>query len=403
MATDSEKDLQEAINLIHLYGTSYRASKASGIPETTLRNRNDNGRKKGLKPSVEPTETEVAQLRRQVRDLKTDLRNIEVEQVDAVTIKKTILKLTNLSPSPPDWLIAPPKKNTLPGVPTLFFSDWHFSEIVVPEQVGGADNAYNIKICKKRARTTVSSAVDLLFNHVVNPKYPGIVLALGGDMFSGDDLHEEITETNETPILMAVVQMLDVMIWCLDALLDKFNNIFLPCVVGNHGRRTRKPRNKYRVFTNFDWMLYRLLERHYDKDKRVTFYISDSSDALYRIYDHRFLLTHGDQFFGGDGVIGPLGPIIRGDYRKRARNNQIDMEYDTMIMGHWHQLIQMSKIIVNGSLKGYDEYAYQKNLPFEKPQQALFLTTEKGITISMPVFAEHSNEKSSKEWVGVRK
>jgi len=48
MATDSEKDLQEAINLIHLYGTSYRASKASGIPETTLRHRNDNGRKKWL-------------------------------------------------------------------------------------------------------------------------------------------------------------------------------------------------------------------------------------------------------------------------------------------------------------------------------------------------------------------
>lgn len=29
-----------------------------------------------------------------------------------------------------------------------------------------------------------------------------------------------------------------------------------------------------------------------------------------------YLLTHGDQFRGGDGVIGALGPIIRGDHKK---------------------------------------------------------------------------------------
>lgn len=48
---------------------------------------------------------------------------------------------------------------------------------------------------------------------------------------------------------------------------------------------------------------------------------------------HRYLLTHGDQFRDGDGMIARC-PIIRGDHRQRSRNNQIDMAYDTMLLGH---------------------------------------------------------------------
>jgi hypothetical protein len=36
------------------------------------------------------------------------------------------------------------------------------------------------------------------------------------------------------------------------------------------------------------------------------------------------------------------------------------MGYDTMLLGHWHQWIPMLDQIVNGSLKGYDEYANQQ-------------------------------------------
>jgi hypothetical protein len=44
-------------------------------------------------------------------------------------------------------------------------------------------NAYNLEIARKRARTFIEHAIDLLTNHTVNPQYPGIVFALGGDMF----------------------------------------------------------------------------------------------------------------------------------------------------------------------------------------------------------------------------
>lgn len=99
-------------------------------------------------------------------------------------------------------------------------------------------------------------------------------------------------------------------------------------------------------------------------------------------------------------MIGALGPIIRGDHRKRSRNAQIDQDYDTMLLGHWHQLIQLQRLIVNGSLKGYDEYANQNNFPYEPPRQALWIThPQHGITFSAPVNVERKKIVGRTEWV----
>jgi hypothetical protein len=171
-------------------------------------------------------------------------------------------------------------------------------------------------------------------------------------------------------------------------------------VTGNHGRNTRKPRAKSRNYSNFDWLLYQFLARHFADDKRIQFYIPDGSDAHWTVFGHRYCMTHGDQFRGGDGMIGALGPIIRGDHKKRSRNGQIDLGYDTLLLGHWHQLIQLQRLIVNGSLKGYDEYAAANNFSFEQPQQALWLThSERGITFSMPVHVEERKKPVEQQWV----
>ena len=45
-------------------------------------------------------------------------------------------------------------------------------------------------------------------------------------------------------------------------------------------------------------------------DPRIRFAIPDGPDCLYQVFNHRYLLTHGDQFRGGDGLIGCLGPIV---------------------------------------------------------------------------------------------
>lgn len=383
------------------------AARAARVAESTARHwikyRREIETKLGLTSTDLKGQNVV--LVREVADLRKQLKDVSREDVTAQYVKQKILGLKEDVDqlTAPAWLVNPTKSHSAPGVPTLFASDWHWGEVVFPKQLEGK-NEYNLEIARRRARHLIDRTIDLLESHMVNPDYPGIVFALGGDMVSGG-IHEELMATDEVEIMPAVLDVIGVLVWCIQRLADHFGSVFVPCVSGNHGRSTHKIRAKGRNWTSFDWLIYQFLRMKLEGDKRITFLIPDGSDALYRVYDHRFLLTHGDQFRGGDGVIGALGPIIRGDHRKRTRNSQIGMEYDTMILGHWHQLIQLQRLIVNGSLKGYDEYAYTSNFPFERPRQALWLThPRRGITFSIPVYVDESPDRGpAAAWVSVPK
>jgi hypothetical protein len=337
-------------------------------------------------------------LTKQVRDLKSRVRVLEDSALTDERIEREILGLREGSSEPPGWLLETQRAKKGPGVPTLFATDWHWGERVEPSEIGGV-NRYNVEIAHERARAFFTSAIDLLTNHMVCPEYPGIVLDLGGDMLSGD-IHEELSQTNELESIPALLDLRGVLRWGISELRKRWP-VFVVGVTGNHPRQSPKPRAKRRNHTNFDWLLYKLLEGDFADDKEVAFQIPDGPDALYQVYGHRYLLTHGDQFRGGDGMIGALGPIIRGDHKKRSRNGQIDQGYDTLVLGHWHQLIQMQRLIVGGSLKGYDEYANAGNFPYEPPRQALWVThPDHGITLSMPVLVEKQKRtRAAASWV----
>jgi hypothetical protein len=67
----------------------------------------------------------------------------------------------------------------------------------------------------------------------------------------------------------------------------------------------------------------------------------------------------------------------------RKKNNT---EFDCMVLGHWHQLVWGGNFIINGSLKGYDEYAALANFSFEDPQQALWINVpEHGVLWQTPI------------------
>lgn len=343
-------------------------------------------------PAVEPD------LQSTIRRLEAELAQARKTKLDVEVVKKEIFKLRDEFQEPPDWMLKSRKPASSAGVATLFLSDLHWGEVVFPSQVNGV-NEYNLEIAEKRLASVVEHAVDLVKNHITNKGYPGIVVFLGGDMVSGN-IHQELKETNEEPIMPVVLHLAEQLYQKLRALADEFKRVHIAGVYGNHGRNTLKPTAKHSAFESFDWLIYRLLRWKLERDNRFTWNVPDGSDAFCEIYGHRYLLTHGDQFRGGDGMIGALGPIIRGDHKKRSRNAQIDLEYDTLCMGHWHQLVQMQRVIVNGSLKGYDEYAYKGNFPYEPPRQALWLThPEMGLTFSMPVYADRSQFKKSQEWI----
>lgn len=294
--------------------------------------------------------------------------------------------------APPKWLVKAPSGRKKHATLVLLLSDTHFDEVVDPVEVGGL-NAYNRKIAEIRLETWVQNAVNMARHYLSGVTYDGVVVMLGGDIFSGD-IHEELSNTNETVILDSLLHWSEQVAAALTVFADEFGKVHVPCVVGNHGRLTRKPRMKQRAKTNLDWLLGKMVERHFQGDKRLTFQVSENADTLVSIYGHGHLLTHGDQVNGGGGIGGIWPPIMRLRARKAQRAMEVGQPFETLWMGHWHQYISTPYLVINGSTKGLDEYAWLNNFGFEVPQQALAIVTpEHNITVQAPVFCQSKREK----------
>jgi hypothetical protein len=398
LTTVHDSELQAAVDALALTGNQAEAARKLGIPRASLQSRLATADRRGIKSNAK-----AADPRKRIEQLEKDLKAATKEQADTAALKALIgtasMKLDTLEL--PAWAVKASKAGS-PGVPTLQLSDFHWGERVFPKQVNNV-NDFNVAIARQRLRYCVETAIHLCRILDRDMRYPGIVVPLGGDMVSGA-IHEELRASNEIPTMPTVLDLVDNLVPAIKTMADTFGAVFLPCVSGNHGRDTMKVYAKGRNHTSFDWLLYQFLARSLQHDKRVTFYIPEASDAAYRIYGYSYLLTHGDQFRGGDGMIGALGPILRGDHKKRSRNAQVGAEYDTLVMGHWHQRIMLNRVIVNSCLKGYDEYAFTSNFPFEQPSQNLWVTNpEYGITYSMPVYVDPERKIKSQDWVSIPK
>lgn len=350
------------------------------------------------KPVVEPT--------RDALWMQSEIERLKKEILAAKAIREQIFKLADATPTEPEWAINPHPSKGHANVPVLLCSDFHWGEVVDPAQIGGV-NEFDLRIANRRLERLAERTIDLLRNHMNCPEPPGIVVCLGGDMVSGD-IHEELRETNDCPTIPAVLDLFSGLVKLIHTFLGEFGHVFLPCVTGNHGRNTHKIRAKERVYTSYDWLLYQMLERHFKSleehgaipKESVRFLTASGPDQPFRVYGHRYLLTHGDQFRGGDGMIGPIGPIVRGDHKKRSRAGQIGQEYDTLLLGHFHTWTPGRSRIINGSLVGYNEYANANNFGFEEPQQALWLTHPKrGITLHAAVHLEDPATELCTSWV----
>ena len=400
--------LQDAVNaLVLAKGNISEASRALGLPRPTLNSRLEKAKLNNIKPTLKAPGTEAALTEQkitydlQIKELKQQVDELARENITATAIRKHVFGLAEHEPKPPKWTHKSTPAKGAPGIPTLFISDFHWGEVVTKSNVNNL-NEYDRKIGRKRVEFTINSAIDLCTNHMVNPKYPGIVVPLGGDMISGS-IHDELVETNDGTSIEHVIELVDVLASGITELANVFGNVFVPCVIGNHSRMYKQYRHKQAVESSFDWLLYNMLDKYFSNDKRVTFLIPTSYDAYYKLYNTSYLLTHGDRLGvrGGSGIVGMLGPIARGVQKVKAEYANQKKPIDYVVMGHFHQYISLKDAIVNGSIKGYDEYALSGRFAYEKPQQALWFTHPTyGITFQVPVQSEpHVAKKPTESWV----
>ncbi len=350
---------------------------------------------------------EARKLRVKLREAERYIKVIRRENDDADKIRKVIFDLAALRPNPAPWIAKPrkPAKDVTFSVPVAFWSDWHYGELVSREQLGGI-NEFNRRIAKTRITRLVDITCDLAQRHMGTIEYPGIVIALGGDMISGN-IHEELRETNDGTVQQCVLDLQDQLTSALTYMADRFGRVYVPCVVGNHGRTKMKPHAKNRAFENYESGLYQQLVRHFRGDSRFHFDIPEGPDVNFNVLGHRFMLTHGDALGvkGGDGIIGALGPIARGAVKVGRAQARGGRAFDTLMFGHWHTYIprgEASPVAVNGTLKGFDEFAHTiLRVPYSRPSQSLFFVhADHGITAQWQVYLEGKERaQDSATWV----
>jgi hypothetical protein len=343
-------------------------------------------------PEVPPSESPIF-LKRRITQLEKELKLAHTNSEYAAIVKSICHGGLQHENQQPAWIV--PEKNAHPrhGTPTLLISDIHHGETVVPGEVNFA-NKFDLDISRTRIKRVFQRSIYLTDTVLTPCDYDGIYLVLGGDILSGN-IHEELRETNQVGVAEAMLDVADCLENGIKLLQERFRVVNVPCVVGNHARFDKKPRYKKGPSDNFEYILYHLLKARFKDNPNVHIHVSDSFTAFYTVNGTRYMLTHGDEFKGGSGIAGPATPWALGDHKLRKQLASMERwtgrahEYDVLVFCHFHQLTFMDNIIVNGSIKGFDEFCKKNNYPFQLPMQAFWFTTQdRGITLPMRIFAE---------------
>lgn len=357
----------------------------------------------------------VKQKEEKIKEELSELKKLNKKLLEELSIKDNeISKIIDIKNSidhkghyKGDFAFDLNKSSSDENIATLFFSDEHFGEVVNPEQVNGI-NEYNTKIAINRYQNIITNSLDVMFNHLNNVNKKKLVINLGGDNISGD-IHDELSATNDMTTMESVYVYVEEKERGIKTLLSAgFEQILINCVRGNHDRNTDRVHTKNILETSSAYLVYKFLQKIFAGDSRVVFNIAQGQDCLYQLNNHRMLLTHGDCFKGGNGIGGITIPILRGFMKKQSNYNAVGLGFDSMCIGHFHQYTSINggQVIINGSLKGYDEYSQRMGFGYQEPSQAMWLTNPKhGITIQLPIFAEKKEEKKIvfDQWVSWRK
>lgn len=274
-------------------------------------------------------------------------------------------------------------KHTGDAVAILALSDWHVEEHVDPATVNGL-NEYTPDIAKKRAERIFQGAVQLVDVARTFSKIDTAVVWLGGDFISGY-IHDELQEGNFMSPTEAVIFAQELLVKGIRFFKREagIKNLILPTSFGNHGRTTEKRRVASSYANSYEWLMYRNLEQ-FVKDPGWQWKVENGYFnwlTLFNNFDVR--CAHGDNIQYGGGVGGISIPVNKAISQwNKVRPAHLD------IFGHYHQMIEMSRWVANGSLIGYGAYALSIKAEPEPPQQTMIVVSKKrGKILRMPVFA----------------
>ena len=371
----SDEELSALCARILTYPTHGAAAGALGLSMVRIRQILYEARGRGLDAAKDAKEYPSPTEARNQAFWKTRAQELARDLADTRHMLDEVSGLMSRAPDPPKWTLprSSGRKNRAAGLLTI--SDIHAGEVVKPDEIGGL-NAFDLDICRDRLRRLFSASIAVLPRWAADCRLEGVHVALNGDLVSGD-IHDELRRTNAITAQEQVWFVADELAAGLKKLADAFGNVFVCVTPGNHGRSTIKTHAKGTASLSYDTMVGESLRRYFEPDKRVTVFVSPARDAVYEILGWKTLQSHGDMGGGGgQGFAGPLLPVLRKGKAVEWMAAQSRVFYDIIINGHMHTSANLGKILSNGSVVGYGEFAQSIRASPEPPQQWLALVHE---------------------------
>jgi hypothetical protein len=260
-------------------------------------------------------------------------------------------------------------------------SDTHIGEHVFKEQMRGL-NEYNFEIFNKRMYGWANQILKhTSYRRQIAP-VEELVIPMLGDMISGD-IHEELARSNMANCMEQMIRGASIIAQALMYLAPHYTKIRVPCVVGNHGRMTRKPPMKDK-YMDWDYMLYQWMASFCRNQENIEFHIPRSFITTFKIHDKVVLITHGDCISGAGSSGAILNSITKlrsvFQFRKTlqreiegALDGDLEQEFDSVMIGHFHRIDELDigtgELHICGTMKGPDEFALQRLQAATKPKQ----------------------------------
>jgi len=232
--------------------------------------------------------------------------------------------------------IKPTKKSTITESAILMLSDLHADQDIKPVRVQGLEH-YGFDVACRRAERIVDTTISHLVDNMNNYHFETLYIFGLGDFVNGE-IHSATEHSkwkNAIKNSMATGELIAQMITDLS---KYFPKIVYIGVSGNHGRRSMK--KDYRgAHNNWDYFVSSYAMSRLDpliESGRLTYCIPDAWSAGIKIYDWNFVLNHGDDIKGWNGIS--YYGIERRTRRLTAIGGITGVIPNYYVFGHFHTL-----------------------------------------------------------------
>ena len=271
-------------------------------------------------------------------------------------------------------------------------SDAHGGEVVDADQALGIN--YDWDVCVRR----IEYIRDTIIKYAELRPYPieKLWLPVLGDMLSGD-IHDELRITNSLTLPEQSIEMGRVLYQVGADLSEVFPEVEMIVMPGNHPRMYKKPSMKNK-FAGWEYTMG-MHTQGMANASGIDNLIVDVPRDLIKVVDvlgRRIAFMHGDGVKSASFAGIPFYGLRQQREAVQALMSQVGQQrIDMFCIGHFHQYVYWGgecDIIINGAIKGGDEYSIATRLSANDPEQVLLeFHPEHGLTSQNRINLGHIN------------